>query len=84
MHAVDRVDHPDPIERPGHARGALLAVERIGRKRRGKLGRDQPFDRAVGMADEVLRALVLDVERVALRKKTACTLAGQTSEFLGS
>ncbi len=82
MRAVDRIDDPDVLGRAAKRCRRFLAEEGIARKRRGKLAGDEVLDRAIGAADEVLRALVLDDQRIALGEQVARELAGLERNLL--
>ena len=81
MGAVDRVDDPDVIELALEHRRGLLAEERIAGKRRGEATPDQLLDRAIGAADEILRALVLDDQGLPLREEIVGKLAGAPGDI---
>jgi hypothetical protein len=82
VRAVDRIDHPDVLGCAGKRCRRFLAEEGIVRKRRGELAGDEVLDRAIGATDEVLRALVLDDQRVALGEQVAGERAGLERNLL--
>ena len=65
VRAVDRVDDPQALRIAGERRGRLLAEEMIAGKRARDFPANEILDLAVGDADEVLRALLLDRQRIA-------------------
>ena len=82
VRAVDRIDDPDVLGCAGKRCRRFLAEEGIVRKRRRELAGDEVLDRAIGATDEVLRALVLDDQRVALGEQVARELAGLERDLL--
>ena len=82
VRAVDRVDDPDLLRLADIRRRRLLAEERVAGKCRVEFARDKRLDRAVGARDEVLRALVLDRQRLALPEEVAGELARLARDLL--
>ena len=82
MRAVDRIDHPDGGG-VGVARAALLAEKPVLREEPRQAADDQVLAFAVGIAHQILRALAVDVEKLAPGEMVGGEPAGLAHHRLG-